>query len=120
MKTVLIVEDYESIKNLYTEAFLLAGYTVDTADSGDAGLKKTQEREFDIIILDMLMLELSGLDFLKAFVPAKHPNTLIVVVSNLNSPNIIEKVRAEGVTNYLIKSDHTPKELVDAVQALSA
>src|SRR5690349_19071552 len=100
--SVLIVEDYVSIKNLYSDAFLRAGYDVDTAASGAEGLKKTEGREFNIIVLDMLMLQLSGTDFLQDFEPAKHPNTLVVVVSNLDSPVVIEKAKALGAAHYLI------------------
>jgi len=120
MKSVLIIEDYDNIKNLYVDAFVRAGYEVETAGSGNAGLTKTAQREYDVIILDMLMLELSGLDFLKAFDAPKHPKTMIVVTSNLNSENIIEKATALGATKYLIKADYTPQEIVAVVEATSA
>lgn len=118
MSSVLIVEDYESIKNLYTDAFMRAGYTVQTAGSGAEGLEKTKDKEFDVIVLDVLMLELSGTDFLEAFKPAKHPKTKVVVVSNLDSPNVIAKTKALGATDYLLKSQYTPDQLVKAVKAL--
>lgn len=117
MSSVLIVEDYESIKDLYTEAFSKAGFSVTTAKSGNEGLEKTKDKEFDIIILDILMLELSGSDFLKGFEPAKHPKTQVFVVSNLDSPKVIEKTKALGALDYLIKSQYTPNQLVDYVKA---
>lgn len=120
MKSVLIIEDYESIKSLYTDAFLRAGYEVETAESGSDGLKKTQHRAFDIIILDMLMIELSGMDFLKSFEATKHPQTTVIVVSNLDSSNIVQKAQDLGAVKYLIKSQYTPKQLVEAVQAIIA
>lgn len=119
MSSVLIVEDYESIKNLYTDAFLRAGYAVETAKSGAEGLEKTKHTEFDIIVLDILMLELSGTDFLKEFKAEKHPKTKIVVVSNLDSPNVIEHVKELGAVDYLIKSDYTPDQLVKEVERLT-
>src|SRR5487761_1115602 len=119
MKSVLIVEDYESIKNLYAYAFMRAGFDVETADSGAVGLTKTQNREFDIIILDMLMLNFSGTDFLKSFETAKHSNTTVVVVSNLDSANVVQKAQALGAVKYLIKSQYTPDELVKAVQEIT-
>lgn len=120
MKSVLIVEDYENIKNLYTDAFIRAGYDVETAESGSAGFAKTQQREFDVVILDMLMLGLSGLEFMEAFEPLKHPKTKVVVVSNLDSPDIIQKAQALGAVKYLIKSSYTPKELVEVIETLPA
>ena len=117
MSSVLIVEDYENIKNLYGEAFSLAGFSVVTAKSGHEGLEKTKNQEFDIIILDVLMLELSGTDFLKGFEPAKHPKTQVIIVSNLDSPGVIAKTKALGAVDYLIKSQYTPNELVKYVKA---
>lgn len=118
MKSVLIVEDYESIKHLYTDAFLRAGYSVDTAQSGAEGLEKIKKHVFDLIVLDILMLELSGTDFLKEFDPKKHPKTKVVVVSNLDSPNVIDRAKELGAADYLIKSQYTPDELVKAVEAV--
>lgn len=119
-KKVLIIEDYESIKNLYASEFLRADFEVDTAESGDEGLKHTKSQEYDVIILDMLMMELSGLDFLEGFEAAEHPKTAVVVVSNLDSPDVMERAEKLGAKKYLIKSDYTPKELVEAVQAIIA
>jgi DNA-binding NtrC family response regulator len=116
MSSVLIVEDYESIKNLYVDAFTRAGFTVDTAKSGSEGLEKTAKTEFDLIILDILMLDLAGTDFLKDFETAKHPGTKVVVVSNLDSPNVIEKAKGLGAVAYLIKSQYTPDQLVEAAK----
>lgn len=126
MNSVLIVEDYESIKDQYAVAFQRAGFEVDTAHSGAEGLekvetlKKLKDREYTVVVLDILMLELSGTDFLRVFEPAKHPNTKVVVVSNLDSPNVIEKAKSLGAVDYLIKSQFTPKQLVEHIQALLA
>ena len=118
MKKILIVEDYESIKNLYTEAFMLAGFKVETAQSGDEGLKKTANQNYDVIVLDMLMLELSGIDFLESFETSAHPQTIVVVVSNLDSPELVQRAKKLGVQHYLVKANYTPQELVDAIQAI--
>lgn len=120
MSSVLIVEDYQSIQDLYANAFGQAGFEVETAHSGAEGLEKVKRQDYDIIILDMLMLELSGTDFLKGFEAAKHPNTKVIVVSNLDSPKVIEKAKALGAVDYLIKSQYTPKQLVDTVRAMLA
>lgn len=118
MKHVLIVEDNTDIRGLYEDAFRRAGYEVETAYSGAEGLQKAGQQEFEIIVLDILMLELSGIDFLKGFEPVKHPTTTVVIVSNLDSQNIVQKARDLGVVNYLIKSKYTPKQLVEAIEAI--
>ena len=117
MSSVLIVEDYVNIKNLYSQAFTIAGFDVSTASSGNEGLKKVAERDFDVIVLDVLMLELSGSEFLEAFQAANHPQTKVIVVSNLDSQAVVEKMKALGAVDYLVKSQYTPQQVVDAVQA---
>jgi DNA-binding response OmpR family regulator len=117
MSSVLIVEDYVSIKGLYAQAFSRAGFEVETAASGNEGLKKVAERDFDIIILDVLMLELSGSEFLEKFEPAKHSQTQVVVVSNLDSQDVVEKMKGLGAVDYLVKSQYTPEQLVETIQA---
>lgn len=117
MNSVLIIEDYQSIQTLYANAFAEAGFTVETAHSGAEGLEKVRGHEYTVIILDMLMLELSGTDFLKGFKAATHPTTKVIVVSNLDSPKVVEKAKELGAVEYLIKSQYTPKQLVETAQA---
>ncbi len=118
MQSILIVEDYESIKNIYTKAFTEAGFAVDTAHSGMEGLEKTTKKEYDVILLDILMLELSGIDFLKAFEAKKHPKTIIIVTTNLDSPGVVKKAEDLGAIKYIIKSQYTPNQLIEAVKSL--
>lgn len=117
MSNILIIEDYESIKGLYADAFRRAGFKVETATSGYEGLQKVKTHEFDGIVLDVLMLNMGGIDFLEDFAAAKHPNTKVIIVSNLDSPNIMEKAKALGAADYLIKSQYTPAQIVKKVES---
>lgn len=114
MIKILIVEDYESIKDLYQKAFKEAGFEVETAGSGAEAARIVGEEEFDLIVLDMLMLEMSGLDFLRQFAVAKAATkTKVLVVSNLDSPNIMKQAIELGADRYLLKSHYTPQQIVD-------
>jgi DNA-binding response OmpR family regulator len=118
MSSVLIVEDYQSLNNLYADAFQRAGFEVTTARSGSEGLDETAKKEFDIIILDLLMMQLSGMDFLKSFEPTNHPKTKVIVVTNLDSSNLVQKAQSLGAAAYFVKSRYTPKQLADMAQAM--
>lgn len=114
MVKILIVEDYESIKDLYQKAFKDAGFEVESAGSGAEAARMVNEEEFDLIVLDMLMLEMSGLDFLRQFAVAKAAaKTKVMVVSNLDSPNIMKQAIELGADKYLLKSHYTPQQIVD-------
>ena len=116
MPKILLVEDYESIRNVYAFAFTQAGFSVDTAGSGAEALQKVAKVEYDLICLDMVMLEFSGMEFLEIF-RAKFPNshTKVIVTSNIDSPSIMRKAAALGVSKYLIKAHFTPKQLVEMI-----
>ncbi len=117
MAKILLVEDYESIRNVYLFALTEEGFQTDTAASGADALTMVAKSEYDLICLDMVMLQYSGLEFLKAF-RAQYPEskTKVIVVSNIDSPNIIDQAKALGVEQYLVKSHYTPKQLATVIR----
>src|SRR5664279_4468287 len=113
MQRILLVEDYENIRNVYFIALTEEGFQVETAGSGAEALEKVAATVYDLICLDMVMLEYSGMEFLEFF-RAKQPEskTKVIVLSNIDSPKIVERAKALGVEQYLVKSRYTPKQLV--------
>jgi DNA-binding NarL/FixJ family response regulator len=64
---------------------------------------------------------MSGLEFLeKSHIKTTHPNTKILVLSNLSDPKTLNKITELGATKYLLKSSASPAELVKAVRDLLA
>jgi len=122
MPRVLLVEDSEMIRNMYAMALKQHGFEVATAGSAGEALARVEEGQYDVILLDMLLSGMSGLDFLTSSdVRAKSPNTKIIALSNMDNPQIIEKARALGVNDYLNKADYEPSQLVAYIdKALSA
>jgi two-component system, response regulator, stage 0 sporulation protein F len=119
MADVLITEDDESLQSLYRTAFESAGYGVTVATNGADALDKVSHKHFDAVILDLLMLNMSGFDVLRQHNFNKEsPNTKIIVVSNLDSPDIAEKAKSFGVDRYLLKVNYTPKQIVEIVTKL--
>jgi CheY-like chemotaxis protein len=119
MAKILLVEDYESIRNVYAFALAEDGFDVESAGSGAEALQKVAASVFDLICLDMVMLQYSGLEFLEAFHKQQPKSqTKVIVLSNIDSPKIVERAKALGVTKYLIKSHYTPKELSAEIRGL--
>ena len=114
---ILLVEDYDSIRDVYFFALSEEGFEIDTAVSGAEALTRVAAKTYDLICLDMVMMQYSGLEFLQAF-RAKQPEsaTKIIVLSNIDSPNIVERAKALGASQYLIKSHYTPKKLVEVIR----
>jgi CheY-like chemotaxis protein len=115
MARVLVIEDYENLRLIYKTALTEAGYTVDMSSDGLEALDLVKSKEPDLILLDLLLPHMGGLEFLRAFDLKKHPNTAVVVFSNLYSPNLLEESKTLGVKYYLTKANFTPQEMVDFV-----
>jgi DNA-binding NtrC family response regulator len=97
----LVVDDEEGIRetlSLYLEAM---GYAVETAPEAGAGLEAIV-RGFDLVITDIRMPGMSGLDYLKAL-RAIEPDLLTVIISGYPSLETIEEARAYGAVAYLRK-----------------
>ncbi len=65
MAKILVVDDEEHIRYLYSEELNEAGYEVITADSGDKLLEKIEDEKPDLIVLDIKMVDYNGLDLLQ-------------------------------------------------------
>jgi DNA-binding response OmpR family regulator len=116
--TVLIIEDDELLREVYATKLEMEGFVVDTAIDGAEGLKKANASEPDVILLDMLMPQMNGLEFLRAYrLAAKHPNVTALVISNKSSTKEINEAKAMGARDYLIKSQHTPAEIVEHIRS---
>jgi two-component system response regulator VicR len=96
------------------------GHQTEVASNGKEAMEKVKNSDPDLILLDLLLPELAGLEFLKLYDVKKHPQTQIVVISNLSSPELLRKAKNLGVKDYLTKINFTPTELAAYVKGLLA
>jgi CheY-like chemotaxis protein len=104
LKSILLVDDSKFMRMANERALARAGYEVIAASDGEEALRMTQARIPDLIVLDMLLPKLGGLQVLQAL--KKNPLTLsipVVVLSSLPQKNEA-KLLKEGATAYLDKS----------------
>lgn len=120
MANILLVEDYESLRTIYVTTLTREKHTVQAASNAEEGLNLAAKSEFDIIILDLLMPHSDGFDFLRAFEPQKHPLTGIIILSNIFTPDIMNRAFELGAGQYLLKSDITPQHLASIVRETHA
>ncbi len=116
MKKILYVEDDVLIAKLYSEKLAAAGFEVVTAQDGLAAVQRLREFTPDLVVLDLLMPKLTGVDVLKFMrgQPALK-DTRIIVFSNSFLSNLIEQVAHIGVEEALVKASVTPAQLVNIV-----
>lgn len=111
---VLIIEDDRAIAELEKDYLEMSGYQCEIAASGNLGLKKSLEGGYDLIILDLMLPEIDGLEILKKI----RESTEIPVIIISAKGEDIDKVRGLGLgaDDYMVKP-FSPSELVARVKA---
>jgi DNA-binding response OmpR family regulator len=116
---VLCIEDEELIAELYARALNIAGYEVAIEHNGIKGLAQAQTGYYNLVLLDLMLPGMSGLDILKTLRdPAKSPafHSKIIVITNLDQPKPLQLEIERQVEGYLIKASITPRQLVEFVE----
>lgn len=119
---VLLVEDNPEMVNLYKTPLISAGYKVEVASTGSEGYAKILQGGYDFILLDIMLPDLNGIDILKSLNQKKDPqsgyNGPIIILSQLEEPQIIESAIKNGAKGYLIKASFTPDQLLSKVSEI--
>lgn len=116
---VLIVEDEKMLADMYTTKFSMEGFEAANAADGMIGLAKAREMKPDIILLDVIMPKLDGFGALKEIrQDPKLKDTPVILLTNLGQDEDIRKGKKLGATDYFVKANHTPAEVVAKVQAV--
>ncbi len=113
MSKILIVEDDPNLLEGYELIFRKEAYTVAVASNGQEGLDMLEKDMPDLVILDMMMPLMSGLEFLERLDKVhNYPNLKIIVFSNMSEPGGTKVAMDLGADRYVTKSTFTPKELI--------
>jgi DNA-binding response OmpR family regulator len=118
MKKVLIVEDDSFLQGLMANKVEKAGFDVTTTGNGEKAMTKIADNQFDLILLDLLLPDISGFDILKN-VKKSSRSTPVIVFSNLSEDKDIKKAMDLGAEEYLIKSNFTLEELVSKAKKIT-
>jgi DNA-binding NtrC family response regulator len=84
-KSILIIDDDPGIRLGYREALRSAGFEVEGAEDGQEGLKATMRRDFDLILLDIFMPNMNGLDCIRALKISRPEVPVIIITANEES-----------------------------------
>lgn len=117
---ILIIDDDPDTRDVYREVLTEAGLTVEFAANGEEGLAKILQGGYDLILLDIMMPKIDGLAILKKLQGQEQTvyNGPIIVLSQLDQPQIIETAKSLGAKGYLVKSGMTPGQILEKVSAL--
>ncbi|HET8709437.1 MAG TPA: response regulator [Candidatus Saccharimonadales bacterium] len=120
-KRVLCIEDEHFISELYVRALTKAGFQVDVEFDGAAGLHKAQTDAYDIILLDLMVPTMTGIDILRTLRdPTKTPHlkAKIIITTNLEQRDEIRADIESQADGYLVKAEITPNELAGILSQL--
>lgn len=116
-KKILVVEDEPFIKDLYVRILEKQGYEVCSAEDGEEGYKLILENRFDVILLDIMLPKMSGIDILQKLKTTNFAlQGKILMLTNLDQDMTIANCLSLGATGYLIKDQYPPDNLVQEVK----
>ena len=117
-KKLLIVEDEKILSEMYKNRFIQSGFKVLTAFNSKEGLKLTSKEKPDLILLDILLPEEDGIFFLENLrANSKIASTPVIVFSNYDNPATKKVAFSFDIKDYLLKTDYTPKKIVEKVKS---
>lgn len=123
IKTVLCVEDDRFIGEMYVRSLKKAGYEVDWVIDGNDGLIAARNKNYDLMLLDVMLPERRGteiLDSLRGGAQDLIPNTKVIVLTNFEQDDASRTAMQNHADAYLIKAEITPKKLMEIIQQLDA
>lgn len=121
MAKILIIEDEQFIRDIYKRQLEKAGISVDGFGNGTEGLQALSQNKYDIILLDIMLPDLNGLEILKQ-VKQNPPlkDIPVIMLTNLGQDEVIKEGFALGAQGYFIKASYTPDQIVQEVQNILA
>jgi DNA-binding response OmpR family regulator len=122
IKKVLCIEDEHFISELYARALTKAGYQVDVQLDGQKGMAAAQTDQYDIILLDLMIPNITGIEVLRTLRdPRKTPkmHAKIIITTNLEQRDDVRADIEQAADGYLVKAEITPHELVDFLNRLA-
>jgi CheY-like chemotaxis protein len=116
-KSILIVEDDPELAEVYHTLLSQVGYKVLVAHNGEDALRVTADEQPKLILLDLRMPVMDGVEFLEKYkLKEKHPDVKVVIFSNYDMQDEIDDAYRLGAERYVLKAWASPKELLQIVE----
>lgn len=118
MAKILLVDDDQDVLELYSEILTDAGYEVDKVENGQEALAACENKKYDLILLDLMMPVMDGIETLKKLRAdeAKYGHPVIVALTNVTMAVNVREAFEYGADGYLVKLSVSNDILVDKVK----
>ena len=117
-KNILLVDDDPLVVRMYQNRLAKDGYIVNTASNGEEALIQVMRKKPDLILLDVMMPKMNGVETLKRLKAEEKTETIpVIILTNLgDNPEDIENAKKLSALDYLIKANITLKQLSERVK----
>ena len=116
---ILLVDDDAFLRDMYATKFTEQGYAIDSADTAENALAKLRTNEYDVVLMDMIMPGMSGVELLKHIHNDKIGGTPICIMLSNQSEEADRKAALDaGAVGYIVKAELIPSEVVAEVVKL--
>ena len=116
---ILLVDDDAFLRDMYATKFAELGDEVQVASDGTSALSKIESDTYDVIIMDMVMPGMSGVDLLVELKKREETkNSVCIILSNQGEESDIQAARNAGADGYIIKAESIPSEVVATVHSI--
>lgn len=117
VKKVILIEDDEFIRDLYKRQLDMGGFFTYAFSNGVDGLKSIEENSYDLILLDVMLPGMNGMDILRSIKKNQATKDIpVIMLSNLGQDAVIKEGLVLGAVGYLMKASFTPSQIVQEVK----
>ncbi|MGB3023751.1 MAG: response regulator [Candidatus Saccharimonadales bacterium] len=123
IKTILVIEDDRFIGEMYVRSLVREGYAVDWVVTGTQGFAAATSKQYDLILLDIMLPEAQGTDVLTQLRSKENdriPHSRVLILTNFEQDDESRFAMQAQADGYLIKAEITPRKLIDIIKQMSA
>ncbi len=116
---VLLVDDDVFLRDMYATKFIECGHEVETLGEASEALKNIKEKQHDVVLLDMVMPSMTGLDLLKEVGKNNlRRQTTFIILSNQSETTDRSSATEAGADGYIVKAESIPSDVVKQVESI--
>jgi DNA-binding response OmpR family regulator len=117
MKKILFIEDEAALQKAFKDVLEKEGYQMISALDGESGLRLAKSQKPDLILLDLILPRKDGFEVLKELKEDEATKGIpVIVLTNLEDIESVEKAIELGATTYLVKAQYTLEEVIQKVK----
>src|ERR1700744_6273637 len=117
MSSILIIDDEKAIRKTLSEILSYEGYKIEDAENGEDGLKKFNEKTFDVVLCDIKMPKIDGMEFLER-AKATNPDVSVIMISGHGTIETAVEAVKKGAFDYVSKPPDLNRLLITIRNAM--